>query len=415
MTQERTTAGPLGGVKVLDVSWFGAGPIAGRALASAGADVIKVETVKRIDGLRAMAPRPRGARGYNLSGYFNNYNADKRSVTIDLTTERGHELGLSLVRWADVLLTNMTNRAVRQVGLDWEVVSRENPRLVAAYMPMMGTTGPYRDFQGFGAMLTAICGMNYLAGFAENRPVGVGTNYPDYVVNPIHAYIAMLAVLRHARKTGEGQMIDVSQYESSVAAMSLPLFAHDNGGGEYVRAGNRVPYAAPHGAYRVQDTEQRPDRWVALACLSEAQWQAFACEVCGYPEWGDDPRFRTLADRLANQDDLDRLIAGWAVEQDGDELMQRLQRDGIPSGLVQNAPEMLADEHLEERGYFARLEHAEAGLRVYDGPGWRMSESPVSLRRAAPMLGEHTFEVAQDLLGLSPDEIANLVAEGVLQ
>ncbi|NIR61914.1 MAG: CoA transferase, partial [Gammaproteobacteria bacterium] len=229
MTQQPDAGGPLAGVRVLDLSWFGAGPIGGRALASAGADVIKVETVKRIDGLRAMAPRPRGARGYNLSGYFNNYNADKRSVTIDLTTERGHELGLELVRWADVMLTNMTNRAVGQVGMGWDVVSRENPRLVAAYMPMMGTTGPFKDFQGFGAMLTAICGMNYLAGFEENRPVGVGTNYPDYVVNPMHAYIAMLAALRHARKTGEGQMIDVSQYESSVAAMSLPLFQHDNG------------------------------------------------------------------------------------------------------------------------------------------------------------------------------------------
>ena len=415
MTGAPTTGKPLAGVNVLDLSWFGAGPIAGRALAAAGADVIKVETVKRIDGLRAMAPRPRGARGYNLSGYFNNYNANKRSVTIDLTTERGHELGLSLIRWADVMITNMTNRAVRQVGMGWDVVSRENPRLVAVYMPMMGTTGPHKDFQGFGAMLTAISGMNYLSGFAGNRPVGVGTNYPDYVVNPMHAYIATLAALRHARKTGEGQVIDVSQDESSIAAMSLPLFAHDNGGGTYVRAGNRVPYAAPHGAYRTQDAPDRSDRWVALACLDEGQWRTLAAEICGYPEWADDARFRTLDDRLANQDSLDQLIAGWAAEQDGDELVHRLQRAGIPAGLVQNAREVLEDQHVRERGYFVQLEHAEAGLRWYDGPGWEMSESPVGLERAAPMLGEHTFEVALDLLGLSADEIADLVAEGVLQ
>ena len=299
--------------------------------------------------------------------------------------------------------------------MNWEVVSHENPQLVAAYMPMMGTTGPYKDFQGFGAMLTAICGMNYLAGFSENRPVGVGTNYPDYVVNPIHAYIAILAALRHARKTGAGQMIDVSQYESSVAAMSLPLFAHENDSDEYVRAGNHVPYAAPHGAYQVQDTDERLDRWVVLACLSEAHWQAFTAEVCGYPEWGDDKRFRTLADRLANQTELDQLVAGWAADQDGDDLVHRLQRADIPAGLVQDAHEVADDEHLRQRGYFAQLQHAEAGLRLYDGPGWRMSESPLSLRHAAPMLGEHTFEVAQELLGLSPDEIANLVAEGVLQ
>lgn len=415
MTGASASQRPLAGVKVLDLSWFGAGPIAGRALASAGADVIKVETVKRIDGLRAMAPRPRGARGYNLSGYFNNYNANKRSVTIDLTTERGHELGLVLVRWADVMLTNMTNRAVRQVGMGWETVSRENPRLVAVYMPMMGTTGPHKDFQGFGAMLTAICGMNYLAGFAENRPVGVGTNYPDYVVNPMHAYIATLAALRHARATGEGQAIDVSQDESSVAAMSLPLFMHDNGGGAYVRAGNRVPYAAPHGAYRARDTADRSDRWVALACLDGGQWQTLAADICGRPEWAEDARFLTLADRLSNEESLDALLDAWVSEQDGEELVGRLQGAGIPAGLVQNAREMLEDEHVRERGYFVQLEHAEAGLRWYDGPGWRMSESPVGLDRAAPMLGEHTFDVAMDLLGLSADEIADLVAEGVLQ
>ncbi len=415
MTGTSATESPLAGVKVLDLSWFGAGPIAGRALAAAGADVIKVETVKRIDGLRAMAPRPRGARGYNLSGYFNNYNANKRSVTIDLTTERGHELGLVLIRWADVMLTNMTNRAVKQVGMGWETVSRENPRLVAVYMPMMGTTGPHRDFQGFGAMLTAICGMNYLAGFAENRPVGVGTNYPDYVVNPMHAYIATLAALRHARRTGEGQVIDVSQDESSVAAMSLPLFAHDNGGGAYLRAGNRVPYAAPHGAYRTQDTPDRSDRWVALACLDEEHWRTLAAGICGHPEWTDDARFSTLASRLSNQDSLDRLIADWAAGQQGAEVVRRLQLAGIPAGLVQDAREMLEDPHVGERGYFVQLDHAEAGLRWYDGPGWRMTESPVSLDRAAPMLGEHTFDVALDLLGLSADEIADLVAEGVLQ
>ena len=154
---------------------------------------------------------------------------------------------------------------------------------------------------------------------------------------------------------------------------------------------------------------------MALACLDEGQWRTLAAEICGYPEWADDARFRTLDDRLANQDSLDQLIAGWAAEQDGDELVHRLQRAGIPAGLVQNAREVLEDQHVRERGYFVQLEHAEAGLRWYDGPGWEMSESPVGLERAAPMLGEHTFEVALDLLGLSADEIADLVAEGVLQ
>ncbi len=399
----------LEGVKVLDLSWFAAGPIGMRALASMGADVVRIETEKRPDLLRIVPPRPEGTGGYNVSGYYNNFNAEKRSVTIDLTTERGHGLGLALVRWADVFMTNMTNRAVAKIGMTWEQVSAANPGIVAMYQPMQGLTGPRSEFLGFGAVLSTICGLNYLAGSEGNPPIGVGTNYPDYALNPIHAAIALLAALRHRRRTGEGQLIDMSQLESAVAAMSGPLFAFDNAGVEYRRTGNRVPFAAPHGAYRVQGD----DRWLVLACLDDAQWRSFA-ETCGHAEWADDARFATLAGRKANEDALDALVGDWAEGQDGVEAMDRLQAAGVPAGLVQSASEVLADEHLVERGYFAYLDHPEAGRRAYDGPGWRLSRTPIEVRGAAPMLGEHTSEVCMEILGLDADEIADLVQEQVL-
>ena len=402
----------LDGLKVLDLTWFGAGPIATRALANMGADVIRVETAKRPDGLRLVGPRPAGNLSLNVSGYYNNFNAEKRSITIDLTTERGHGLGLDLIRWADVMMTNMTMRAVRQVGMTWETVHQANPRLVAMYQPMQGLTGPHTEFVGFGAVLSAVCGVNGLAGFEGAPPIGVGTNYPDYVVNPMHAVIALLAAVRHQRKTGDGQLIDMSQLESSTAALSAPVFAEANGAG-YPRQGNRAPYAAPHGAYHTAEAGDRADRWLVLACLDEAQWQA-AARTMGHAAWADDPRFATLAARKANEDALDALVATWAAEQHGPSALAMLQAGGVPAGLVLRASEVLADPHLKARDYYTYLDHPEAGVRAYDGPPVRLSATPVELRRAAPLLGEHTIEIATSILGLSEDETAALIAEQVL-
>lgn len=402
----------LDGLKVLDLTWFGAGPIATRALANMGADVIRVETAKRPDGLRIVGPRPAGNPSLNVGGYYNNFNAEKRSITIDLTTERGHELGLDLVRWADVMMTNMTMRAVRQIGMTWETVRAANPAIVAMYQPMQGLTGPHTEFVGFGAVLSAVCGVNGLAGFDGAPPIGVGTNYPDYVVNPLHAVIALLTAVRHQRKTGQGQLIDMSQLESSVAALSTPVFAEANGAG-YPRQGNRVPYAAPHGAYRTAEAGDHADRWLVLACLDEDQWQA-AARTMGHAEWVTDPRFRSVASRKANEDALDALVAGWAEKQHGRTALTALQAAGIPAGLVLRASEVLADPHLKGRAYYAYLDHSEAGVRAYDGPPVRLSATPVEIRRAAPLIGEHTMEIATGILRLSADEAAALIAEQVL-
>jgi benzylsuccinate CoA-transferase BbsF subunit len=403
----------LEGVKVLDLTWFGAGPIATRTLAGLGADVVRVETEKRPDGLRIGAPRPPGATSLNVSGYYNNFNADKRSVTIDLTTPAGRELGHRLVKWADVMMTNMTARAVRNIGMTWDEVRALNPSIIALYQPMQGMTGPHAEFGGFGAVLSTICGLNYLAGYEKNPPSGVGTNYPDYVVNPIHGVTAILAALYHRRKTGEGQLIDMAQLESSAAAMAGPLFAHMNGGPEYRREGNRHAVYAPHGAFRLQDSPTRTDRWIALACTNDAQWASLAA-VIGQPALATDSRFATARARKANEDALEAIIAAWAARQAGEPALEALQGAGVPAGLVLAASEVLADRHLKERGYFVYLDHPEAGVRAYDGSGFHLSRTPSEPRKAAPLLGEDTFDIATDILGLSGDEICELMAEQVL-
>ena len=398
----------LDGLKVLDLTWYGAGPIGNRALANLGADVIRIETGKRPDITRT-SPRPAGISSLNQGGMFNDWNTEKRAVTIDLTMERGHELGIELVKWADVLHTNMTNRAIEQIGMTWDVVSAANPGIIAAYQPMQGMTGPHSDFLGIGAILSAVCGVNYITGFDGNPPVGAGTHYTDFVVGPMSVAIALLAAIRHQRRTGEGQLIDVSQFEAGVAAMAGPLFAYDNAGIDYQRLGNRVGFAAPHGVFQLAGE----DRWLAIACLDDGQWGRLAA-VCGHPEWSDHPDFATLADRKANEDALEGLIREWAAGQDGRDAMARLQAADVPAGFVQSASEVLADEHLAERGYWVYMDHPEAGHRAHDGPGWRLSKTPIEVRGVSPMLGQHTWEVCTEILGLSADEIADLAAEEVL-
>jgi benzylsuccinate CoA-transferase BbsF subunit len=182
-----------------------------------------------------------------------------------------------------------------------------------------------------------------------------------------------------------------------------------NGGEPYIRTGNRVPFAAPHGVYRMRGE----DEWLAIACLEDAQWEALAT-VAGHPEWLAEPRFATLEARKAHEDDLDARVGDWCASLDGPDAMARLHMAGVPAGLALRASEVLADPHLQTRGYFRWLDHAEAGRRAYDGPGFRLSKTAPRLDRAAPLLGEHTHEVASTILGLTDDEIATLVAEGVL-
>ena len=403
----------LEGVKVLDMTWYGAGPIGMRTVAGLGADVVRVETESRPDGLRIGGPRPPGTTNLNLSGYYNNFNADKRSITINLKKSAGRELGAELIRWADIMMTNMTARAIRNIGMTWETVQELNPGIIALYQPMQGMTGPHSEFGGFGAVLSTLCGSNYLAGFEGSEPAGVGTNYPDYVVNPIQAATAILSALFHKRKTGEGQLIDMAQLESSVAAMSGPLFAEMNGGPAHERRGNRHTTYVPHGAFLTKEDPADPDRWIAIACTTEEHWCGLAA-ACGHPEWVEDARFETQTARKANEDALERLLSAWAAGQPGRDALELLQDVGVPAGLVLRASDTLADRHLVERGYFVYLDHAEAGHRAYDGSGFHMSATPLEPKKAAPMLGEHTFEIATEILGLSPDRIADLVAEQVL-
>jgi benzylsuccinate CoA-transferase BbsF subunit len=277
--------------------------------------------------------------------------------------------------------------------------------------------GPHRDFLGFGAVLTPVTGISYLSGFPFRRPIGVGTNYPDYVINPGHTVVAILAALRHRNHTGEGQMVELAQLES-VANVLGPAVADYLANGEIrQRPGNRHPLAAPHGAFRCADDPSSTgseDRWVVIACHTEAHWRA-ACAALGHPASAGEARFATAQARKANEDALEDMVGSWTAAWRAEDLASTLQAAGVPAGVVQNAQDLLdKDEHMRARGYYQYLDHAETGRSAYDGTPAHFSATPVYHAAPAPLFGEHTFDVCDRILGLSVDEIADLMAEGVL-
>lgn len=411
-----TQGQPLSGINVADFSWFGAGPICAENLATFGATVVRVESEAHLDGLRGVAPFPPGKTGYNVSGYFNNYNAGKLDLTLNLGTARGKQLAEKLIAWADIFLTNFTPRIIERWGLLYDELVKLRPDIIAVYQPMQGYDGPHRDFMGFGAVLSPITGYNELCGFPNRPPMGLGTNYPDYVINPGHTLVAILAALRHRKKTGRGQRIELAQIESSVAPLAPALMDCTVNGRVETRAGNRLPHAAPHGAFRCKDNEwngQPEDRWCAIAVFDDAQWRALV-EAMGSPAWADDARFAWLPGRKQHEDEIEAKITEWTREHAAEEVMALLQASGVPAGVVANARDMLEDEHLKARSYYVYLDHPEAGRTAYDGPPFRLSKTPGVLRSPAPLLGQHNELVCKEILGMTDDEIAEALIEQAL-
>jgi benzylsuccinate CoA-transferase BbsF subunit len=403
------TVKPLKGVRVIDFCWVGAGSYATKLLADQGADVIKIESRARLDSLRLSAPFAGGVAGVDRSGYFADRNTNKRSCTINLKTEEGRELARRLVQDCDVVANSFSPGVMDRFGLGWEEVRAINPSVVYLAMSMQGDSGPYRDHRGFGLTISSMVGMHGLSGLPNEIPVGTGTNFPDHIPNPCHAAFAVLAALRHVRRTGQGQYIDLAQTEATISTLGTALLELTVNGSEPGPMGNRHRRHAPHGVYPCRGD----DRWVAIAVTTDEQFAALG-RVLGL----DEPVMARVANesaRLAGADELDELIASRSRSEDQVELAERLQRAGIPAGPVRDPRDLIeSDPQLAERGHWVRLRHPEMGETIYNAPPFRLSETPTRLENPAPLLGQHTAEVCRDLLGMDDDEIERLTAAGVL-
>ncbi len=401
---------PLAGIRVTDFTWFGAGPICTEILANHGAQVIRVESQTRIDGLRVAHPMPEEKYSFNVSGYYNNFNASKLSFTLNMKHPKALDVALRLVSISDIVAENYTPGTLEKWGLTYEAMLAVKPDIIFVREPMQGAGGPHGSFAGFGVVIAPLTGLNHLSGFPHREPVGLGTQYTDYVINPGHAAIATLAALRYRNRTGKGQLIEVAQVESSACVIGTAILDYTANGRVGMRAGNRLPHAAPHGAYPCQGD----DRWCVIAVFTDDEWRAL-CRAIGDPEWAREERFATLQGRKENENELDALIEGWTATRCAEEVMETLQAAGVPAGVVQSAQDVLEnDAHLKARGHYVYLDHPEAGRTAYDGPGFRLSKTPGRLLSPAPCLGEHTAFVCQEVLGMDDEEMAQLVMENVL-
>ncbi|MCX6020943.1 MAG: CoA transferase, partial [Chloroflexi bacterium] len=393
----------LDGVRIADFTWWGAGPIASKWLGAHGAQVIKIESAVYLDSLRGNEPMPPGRTGLNVSGFYNNFNSDKLDVTLNLNKPEAIAIAKRIIAISDIVLDNFTPHSMERWGLTYDELRKINPALIVAAQPMQGMTGPQRDATGSGATLQAVTGMHGLIGWPDLPPTGTGTAYPDYASNPHHWLLYVLSAFRHRMRTGSGQYIDQSQLQSTVSFIGPAVLDYTANGRVQTAQGNRSPNAAPRGAYPCRpepgDWEMtiRPadeydaaaDRWVAIEVSDDAEWAGLG-RAAGDPEWSRDPRFATARGRHEHAEELDRLIGGWTQGLAAREAMERLQEEGVPSGVVQSSADLLTrDPQIAARGHYYLKDHAEAGPHHYDGPPFRLSRTPGAIHRPAPMMGEH--------------------------
>jgi benzylsuccinate CoA-transferase BbsF subunit len=404
---------PLSGVRVIDFTWLGAGPYTTRTLADHGAEVIRIESGQRLDRLRILPPfRDKTRDGsVNRSGYFADRNSNKLSVTVNLKHPEAAGLILRLVAQSDIVASNFTPGTLDGLGLGYAACQTARPDIIYLEMGMQGATGPDAGQVGYGQTVCALTGLYHLSGLPGQIPTGTGTNYPDHVVAPAHAAFAVLAALRHRRRTGEGQFIDVAQTETMISLLGPAVLDFTVNGRVEQPQGNLAEYAAPHGVYPCRGD----DRWVTLSVADGEQWRALLEELDA-AELARDERFATLADRHRNHAALDAELALRTRDRDGYELMTRLQERGVAAAVMQNYQDLVdGDPQLRHRGHFAVLDHPEMGPSVYNSPPFTLSGAGHAVMRTpAPLLGQHTRQVCAELLGLDDAAVDELAAAGVL-
>ncbi|MFN0146349.1 MAG: CaiB/BaiF CoA transferase family protein [Dehalococcoidia bacterium] len=400
---------PLEGVRVVAFIWVWAGPVAGMQLAHLGADVIRVESSLRRDTLRAgVGPHWQGQPGPNRSGYVNQYNQGLRSLTLNLKDPRALELAYALIRDADVVIDNFGAGAMERMGFGYETLRALNPDLIQVSMAGHGQTGPIAKYVAYGPTQVPSIGLASLTGYPGGGPQEVGISYGD-PNGGLCAAIGVLAALRHRNTTGEGQYVDMSQWEAAIPLVAEGLLTYQMTGEQPPRMGNRDEFEAPQGVFPCLGE----DRWVAISCWSDAEWRALARTI-GRDDLAADATLGTRAGRKAREAELEGAISAWTSTRKAEEAAATLRAAAVPAQPVFTTKEVVEDPELAARDFWVRLPHPETAGAQHAGIPWRLSGTPLRVRSAAPALGQHTDEVLAGVLGLAEAEIRSLREGGAL-
>ena len=399
---------PLGGVRIVDLTAFWAGPAATHLLAAFGADVIKVESIQRPDGIRYSGGMRTDVDDWWEYGWvFHAMNTNKRSVTLDLGSAEGRRLFTELAAGADVVIENFSPRVMDQFGLTADVLLKVNPKLVVARMPAFGLDGPWRERVGFAPTMEQIAGLAWVTGLPEAPPVT-----PRGACDPlagVHAAFAVLAALSFAERTGSGQLVELPMLETVLNATAIQAIESEVFGITLGRRGNRGHCDVVQNLYRCAGQ----DDWIAVAVRDDRQWRALV-DLMDRPDWCDEA-LATVAGRRERTDDIDRRLQQWFAGRPRASTVERLARAGIPAAPVVSPSLVTDNPQLRDRGFFEALHHPSTGVGLYPCPPFaRLAGQERWLLRPPPKLGEHNGEVLRERCGLTEEELGNLARSGVI-
>ncbi|HEY6286337.1 MAG TPA: CoA transferase [Ktedonobacteraceae bacterium] len=398
----------LAGFRCIDFSWVFAGPYCGQLLGDLGMEMIKIECRKRMDVVRNYPPFAYDDRRLNSSGYWNTHNRSKYSVNLDMKSEKARELVTQLIAMSDLVLENFSARGMKALGFDYERLREINPRIIYCSMAGFGHRGPYKNYVAYGPMQESQAGIVNLTGWPDGQPSRVGTSYPDAAAG-VSAAFMIVAALRHARSTGQGQWIDLGQTLTAAALTDTAVIEYTVNGDIQQRNGDYHRFFAPHNVYPCTGDDQ----WCAISIENDAEF-AVITETIGQPELVRDARFATNAARIQNRQELDEIISKWTAQYDHYQVMHKLQAAGVAAGAVLSTGEFVGDEHIKARGFMESFDHPVAGEKLYPGVPFKMSQTPGYIHRPAPCLGADTEYIFKNLLGLNDEQIKQLDDEGVL-
>ena len=394
----------LSGIRIIDMTHNQAGPACAQILGFLGADVIKLEEPKGGD----IARRNMRDREDSDSLFFLLFNANKRSLTLNLKTGRGKELFKELIAKSDVLVENFSPGALDRLGLGWEVLSKVNPRLIYATIKGFGSYGPYASYKSFEPVAQAMGGAMSVTGYPENPPTFVVPAIGDSGTG-MHMAIGILAALQQRHATGRGQQVEVSMQDAVVNLIRVSLRDHQRFGAPMPRRGNQMGRGVPSTTYRC--TPGGANDYVFINAQQQ-MWPAFT-EAIGHPELAADPRFANEEGRWENRLALNAIIEGWTRTRSKHEVMRILGAAGVPCGACQDTGEVLADPHLKEREMIVDVDYPTRGAYQTVGCPVKLSDSPAAVSRP-PLLGEHTADLLRDICDLDPEEVRRLRDDGVV-
>jgi crotonobetainyl-CoA:carnitine CoA-transferase CaiB-like acyl-CoA transferase len=397
----------LEGIKIAEFAWVVVGPSTSRYFADHGATVVKIESHKRLDTNRINGPFVNGVPTPDGSMFYGKHNPNKYCVSIDLQHPNGKKLAWKLIEWADIVTESFSPGTMEKWGMGYEDIKKIRPDIIFFSSSMQGRGGPHTSYAGYGQNAVNFSGFSEVTGWGDRLPSPPYGAYTDYVSCRFAAF-ALLSALAYRSKTGKGQYIDQSQFESSIQFMAPPIMDYQVNGTVMGRNGNRLPTAAPHGVYQCQGD----DRWVAISVMNEEQWPKF-CQAAGNPGLTSDKEYSTLAQRKKNEEALDKLVKAWTQNHTAEEIEAVLQKAGVPANVVEKPSDIYLDPQLESRHYFTALEHPVMGKPKYDAQGcFILSKTPRRLVRPSPCVGEHNEFVFKDLLKMTDEEIAEHLIDG---